>query len=188
MDGTLRALKVLREGSDREIEKLYSDLRPRFIAVLVKKFGASESQAVELYQNAFCILWEQCDGEKIQSISGSIDSYLIGIGKNVLREERRKTSDRLTPLDNVKSPSDNEMMESMANLGGDGLLEEAFDRLGDRCKNVLKMYYYREFNMESIASRMGLKNTDVAKKTKYECLKKMREIYLELTEKNETNK
>ena len=41
------------------------------------------------------------------------------------------------------------------------------------CKKVLELYYFKELNMEQIAEEMGYKNANVAKKKKYECLKKV---------------
>ena len=45
--------------------------------------------------------------------------------------------------------------------------------MGSPCKEILEMYYEKGYDMESIASRIGYKNADVAKKKKYECLKSL---------------
>jgi hypothetical protein len=47
--------------------------------------------------------------------------------------------------------------------------------IGSPCKEILEMYYEREYDMESIALKVGYKNANVAKKKKYECLKALEE-------------
>ena len=47
------------------------------------------------------------------------------------------------------------------------LTHQILEEIGDPCKSILLMYYFRNFSMESIASRMGYKNEGIAKKKKF---------------------
>ena len=56
------------------------------------------------------------------------------------------------------------------------LLQDAFDKLGERCKEVLKLFYYDENKLEEIQEKLGYSNKDVLKSQKSRCLKQLKDI------------
>src|SRR5690606_93544 len=52
-------------------------------------------------------------------------------------------------------------------------VKAAIEKLPDDCQQVLKLYYFNEYDMESIAREMGYKNADTAKSKKSLCMKKL---------------
>lgn len=58
------------------------------------------------------------------------------------------------------------------------ILDESFAQLGDRCKELLTLFYFKKQALARIAVLM--KHTEESIKTiKYRCMMKLREIYLE---------
>lgn len=123
-------------------------------------------------------MYENIRTDKLVNLDSSIAAYLIGVGKNLERDHRKNgwsknvytVEDDATILEGSETETiDPETAEQVGN---------ALNALGGKCRDILIMFYYKHYSMEVIADRAGLKNDHVAKKTKYECLKKLREIYL----------
>ena len=52
---------------------------------------------------------------------------------------------------------------------------EMINEMGDPCKSVLSMYYFRKMSMKNIAIAMKYSNERVAKVRKFKCLKRLKE-------------
>lgn len=52
-------------------------------------------------------------------------------------------------------------------------ISNAIEKLPDDCQQVLKLYYFKEFDMESVAREMDYKNANTAKSKKSLCMKKL---------------
>ena len=56
------------------------------------------------------------------------------------------------------------------------LVQKAMDLLQDKCRNILIMFYFDGFDMDTIAKANGLSSATVAKAKKYQCLKGLETI------------
>ncbi len=54
-------------------------------------------------------------------------------------------------------------------------VRENFLQLGDKCREILSMFYYRKKNLKEIADQYGMTEAS-AKNSKYRCLQKLREL------------
>lgn len=146
-----------------------------------RKQGVRDSERIsEWYQEAFFIFFEQVRNGQLNQLDSTVSTYLIGIGKNLGRDHRKKYWERKVEKKGVDVL---QFVEDEASTYGETAdpsaerLKTALSMIGAPCREVLNMYYYRRFSMEAIAERTGLKNENTAKKTKYECLKKLRKIF-----------
>ena len=55
--------------------------------------------------------------------------------------------------------------------------ENAFRELGERCQQLLQLFYVQKITFSVIATMMQFKSEKVAKNQKYKCLKKAKDIY-----------
>lgn len=172
-------ITAIKNGDDRALSQIYLANRPFFISWFKKNSGADESLITAWYQEAFFIMFENFRTNKLMQLDTGILAYLIGIGKNLERDHRKNgwskhvfscgEDSALAVNPQANETLDNDTAEQV---------RLAVDSLGEKCRQILMMFYYQKCSMKVIADRQGLKNEDVAKKTKYECLKKLREIYL----------
>jgi RNA polymerase sigma factor (sigma-70 family) len=58
------------------------------------------------------------------------------------------------------------------------LLRKCFEYLGEKCKNVLGLFYYKQQPMSKIAELTG-DTEDSIKTIKYRCMQRLRKLYLE---------
>ena len=171
---TKNELEQFREGSEVVMRNIYLNNKPKFIGYFNKGNSTNEFSVEDLYQDSFCVLHKNVMSGKIQTLSSEWSTLLIGIGKNLLRNQLRKKKEVVTdevperahmstPLHMVLSKEKSRRTMSILNL------------LGDTCKQLLVQFYYNEKSIIEISEIMGYANSNVTKKKKSLCLKKLRE-------------
>jgi len=55
-------------------------------------------------------------------------------------------------------------------------INRAFEQLGKKCKQLLKLFYYRGFDLEEIKNEMNLENKNTVKSQKSRCLSHLRKL------------
>lgn len=170
----------INSGDDKFLETVYALNRPIFIGWF-RKQGCPDDRISEWYQEAFFLFFEQVREGKLTKLEASVSTYLVGIGKNLDRQTRKnyweknvdkQGADILLTAENAWAQEEEDTLPETTEK-----VKRALARLGETCRQILIMFYYRRFSMEAIAERVNLKNENTAKKTKYECLKKLRETY-----------
>jgi len=56
------------------------------------------------------------------------------------------------------------------------LISQCFNRLGDPCRSLLDLFYYKKKSMEEIAVELNYKNAETAKNQKYKCMERLRKM------------
>jgi RNA polymerase sigma factor (sigma-70 family) len=65
-----------------------------------------------------------------------------------------------------------------------GFVEKALAKLGEKCQEMLQLFYGLGWNMTDIAKKLDLRNDKVAKVLKHRCLEKARGFVVELDSEN----
>ena len=174
-------LTLVKRGDDIFLKKLYEQNRPGFLRWFQANHQITEDDAVDLYQKSFTIFYFNVKDEKITSLNSNISTYLYGIGKNLVRELFREHKGRasLDEIPEIDTASD-ELFRLEEAAHQKSMVKNILEKLGDPCRSILLLYYFKNFSMDSIASELGYKNEGVVKKKKCLCLKKIREELLRL--------
>jgi RNA polymerase sigma factor (sigma-70 family) len=129
---------------------------------------------LDIYQETLLDFHRNVLDRKFDGHKSSIKSYIFGIAKNKIRNFLKRNSKKHEELRENDFPvEESDIDQTKLNV-----IIMSLERMGERCKNILTMFYYYNFDMETIALRMGLASSNVAKKTKYECLRKLKELAL----------
>lgn len=162
--------------SDRRKEtlaQLYSAHRDEFIQWCIKRFNVSPDQAMEAYQESVIIFYENIVSGKLKKLSSSAKTYLFAIGKNKLREFFRVSvklaHDDIVLLEELVEEPDTDK-EPFFNI-----MEKNFQKLNERCRELLNLFYFEQMSMDQITDQLSYKNVDSTKNQKYKCLKQLRE-------------
>ncbi len=171
-------LSLIRQGDERLLNQLYGDFRDRFLRWAMGRYQCVEDDAAEVYQKAFTILYFNIKNEKVTELTSSIETYLYGIGKNVFRERFKDKFNKVDSMDEhfEFKEMDMSIIDKHHQVHQKQTLHSLLIELGDPCKKVLTLYYFKKYSMESIAEAVGYKNDLVAKKKKYQCLKGLRKL------------
>ena len=176
MDSNRDILTTLREevieGDMSTFKSLYGSYKEEF-----KKFALRYTQDDELvadsYHDAFIALYENIIEGKLTELSSSLKTYVFSIGKytlfNKLRKEGKTVADddylQTVPADETAG-SDDERFDD---------IRKQLNLLGERCREILILFYYHRYTIDAIVRHMEYKNENTAKAHKSRCLKKLRE-------------
>ncbi len=167
----------IRDGDHAVTTRTYQKYRREFIMWLMKKYHCPEEDAKEVYQLSFLTFYTQISSAKLTHITSSIKTYLFGIGKNKYyqhqRTENRFVHDTMEHKHNWASEDDsmNDEQENRYQR-----LDEALDKLGEPCRQILVMVYYEKRAMEYITDKLGYKNSDTTKNQKYKCMCRLKKL------------
>lgn len=171
---------LLKQGESGALKQVYVRYRPDFIA-FGKTLSSSEDDSIDAYQDAIIVLQEKAYEGKLDALRCSLKTYLFSIGKYILFEKNRAKSN---PVLNVLSDdafSTIDIEYTSVQLNNNQLkLKKAFDKLGKKCREVLRLFYYRGFTIEEIKTHLNYDNNNVVKSQKSRCLKQLKEIIKDL--------
>lgn len=141
-----------------------------------------ESDAGEIYQRSFTVLYVNAKNGKLDSVEASIETYLYGVAKFVVLEWQREqqvfSESSSEELSSEKEIEEFHKIFEAAQIDDSMLrqMQDGLSQLGDKCQQILKLFYWKNYSMEAIARETGYKNESVAKKKKYSCLQKLKSL------------
>ncbi|MFN3997946.1 RNA polymerase sigma factor [Algoriphagus sp.] len=167
-------IALLKAGDRETIKTIYLDNQQGF-RLFAKRYTIDIEEINNTYQDAVIALVENAAKGKLDELQSSISTYLFGIGKYLIFKSN-KFSDRKVNLDAEEIESipwetyeeeskDEEIKE----------LKAQFEKLGTKCKELLRLFYYEAKSMDEIYLQLGYVSKDVLKSTKSRCLKSLKE-------------
>jgi len=167
-------ISKIKSGDHKPFYDLYKTHRQSFVDWATFSYNISREDCKDLYQETFIILWRNIHEGRLTHLTSDIKTYIYSIGKHLIINFIKKHSRTVTfepellinlsyaPMEMTEDRDHNKKM-----------VEEHLAKLDERERRILEMYYLEEKDMKTIASEMGYKNSDVAKKRKYEVFKKL---------------
>ncbi len=159
----------------KALYKHYSTVRG-----LVMKNSGSKQDAEDIYQEALIILFRKIK-EPDFKLTSSLSTFLIGICRfqwlGELRKRKISVGDFEREIDSAHIETYSSFIEEESKFK---TAEEALLKVGEKCRDLLRLFYFEKLDFKVIATRIGLANERVAKNQKYRCLEKAREYYLTL--------
>lgn len=174
---------ALKANNESVMKALYVT-NYRKVKTFVLQNNGSESDAKDIYQEAFITVWKKVQSDKFTPKNdSSLNGYLYQIAKNkwidYLRSAHHKktvSSDselRLVSIEKSDQTLDDKEVEN-DNLK---MIMDAFARMGERCKNILKQFYFNRKNYREIADDLDMQEASV-RNQKYRCMQKLRSAVL----------
>jgi RNA polymerase sigma factor (sigma-70 family) len=160
----LNEFQKLAEADDKALGDFYQTNRKDFLR-FGGRYGLPEEELLDVYQDACIVLIENARKGKLKTIKSSVKTYLFGIGKFLIFKRFKE-----------------------AVLHTDELPENAFDPfekrtitiplqlLGERCRSILKLFYYQEKKLDEICEELGYKDKKVLKSQKSRCMAQLRSL------------
>jgi RNA polymerase sigma factor (sigma-70 family) len=149
--------------------------RDEFIQWSAKNYSASSDQAKDAFQEAILDFHQNVIHGKLTELSSSLKTYLFQIGKhkllNILKKDRRMTyNDALHMINHGEVDI---FMEEENKAYTQEQISKAIEKIPEDCQKVLNLFYFKEYDMDSIAREMNYKNGDTAKSKKSVCMKNL---------------
>ncbi|RMG75929.1 MAG: sigma-70 family RNA polymerase sigma factor [Bacteroidetes bacterium] len=173
-------IREIRSGNREPLHTLYVAHRQSFVEWAGAKFRCGEEEARDIFQEVMLIFYENVTGGKIEQLRSHIRTYLFGIGRLLILQHFRKAG-RETDWPGGEEgmeqlPDEVQVGEHMELSERQEILRRAIHHLGDKCRQLLTLFYYHRYPTEAIMQALSYKNPDVVKSQKVRCMKSLREI------------
>jgi RNA polymerase sigma factor (sigma-70 family) len=182
-------IKNIRDGDYKEVVRFYDSYKKDFVRWAIRKFPVTKDDALDIFQDTMIALLKNIRKGKIEKFDYSVKSYLYAIGRNLLlnkvRFEKR--------FDNEIDESTAEKIAQQVVVFPDNaelntqLIDQLLQKLGEPCYTILKLFYYHNYSLESVAREIGSKRANVARAQKARCIKSLRDMFLESIQRRSTD-
>ncbi len=171
-------LHLVQSGDPSGLSFVYEKYRKEYINWIRRFSRCDPDDAIEYYQGAIVIFYENVMNGRLTQLQSSLKTYLFGVGKNLVLHEHRRTQRSLKVkaefhLQRHLAGTEQEMVEEENDLA---LIHRCFERIGDPCHKLLQLFYFHQKNMEEISAELGYKNPETAKNQKYKCMERLRKL------------
>ncbi|RAJ17994.1 RNA polymerase sigma factor [Olleya aquimaris] len=165
-------LEFFKAGQrDKAFKHLYN-LYPKIEKLILSK-GGKKADASDVFQEALIILNRNLEKADFK-LTASFYTYLYSVSRFVWKDMQNKfsTQELYDLKDNEVSHFHHVLEEKKYRFA-----ENAFRELGERCQQLLQLFYLKRIPFKEIAVTMQFKSEKIAKNQKYKCLKKAKDIF-----------
>ena len=174
-----RIIQLLREGERvRGFQKLYRNY-PAIKKLILSK-GGTKTDAEDVFQEALIIFYKKARTENFE-LTASIGTYLYSVSRFIWKDElKRRNKNREVEIESDLTPFHEELIGLVERESKIKQAELILKQIGDRCLQILKLFYYDKLSMRVIAGKLGFKSENVAKNQKYKCIEKAKQKFANL--------
>ncbi len=178
-------MKLNRTLSDQEIlEQIRSKTNPNqaisqlydqhfgMLEHYILQNSGSQDDAADLIQEVMLVFVKLVSDEKYRG-EASIKSLLYSICRNLWITELRKrkaTAARNERYEGEKDLFDSTINEQISRTENLKFVMDLFDKLGEKCRQILTLFYYEDYSMKEICEKMDFSSDQVLRNKKYKCL------------------
>ena len=173
-------LEKIKDGDDKGILELYRLYRDGFIHWAQQNHKIDEEGAADVFQDAMVSLHNNVVKGKLFELTSSLKTYLYAIGKNIIRKKFSKMSVSFgQDEDDIANTLTTEIIDDIALNERQQLVSSLLNHIGEPCRTILRLFYFKGFSMDAIAQRMEYKNENVAKTQKLRCISTLKKMIRE---------
>lgn len=135
------------------ISRLYLDVRMPFVKFIKKYAGIDTNEALELYQEAFYIMYCKLKDGGLPLLIPDLTKYIYGIGKNLIQNDYKRqqntTREAFNEIDTAVNPFE-EFSAALENNTKQEIVRKAVQALTDPCKSILYMFYWEKLHYDEM--------------------------------------
>ncbi len=172
----------LKNGSEEAFKEVYQQNRQLFLN-FAQKYGLGKEDLLDIYQDAYITFYENVMEGKLVQLTSTLSTYLISIGKYMILDRLRKNkhnvhNESVLNLAHQKDDLIETFELDIEELTPDEvLLERYFEELGEKCKAILIMFYYKRYSIREIKAAGNYNSENVVKSQKSRCLKTLKQLF-----------
>jgi RNA polymerase sigma factor (sigma-70 family) len=163
--------KIIELIRSQRQDKVFTTLYKYFPVVkkMILANGGRSEDAEDIYQDALIVFYKKA-GNPDFNLTSSINTYLYSIARYMWKDElRKKAQHSFTDIQDVHLP-EQEFISDVETENKYKPAEKVIAELGDRCKELLLLFYFESLKLKDIAPKMGYNSENTAKNQKYKCL------------------
>lgn len=169
-------LHAILKGKDTEvIESLYATVLPK-VKKHVCNNGGSLDDAYDVFQEAIMVFYKVVVSNRFDHEKYNIHGFLHTICKNQwinLVKKRINSQNRESKVEKVNPEST--ALEEIISIERKNAMNQLFDSLGDKCAEILTLFFHQQLSLKEIALKLGNMNEDAVKVKSHRCRKLLTE-------------
>ncbi|GMQ29853.1 sigma-70 family RNA polymerase sigma factor [Algoriphagus confluentis] len=163
-----------KSNPNQAINQLYEQHYGILENYILRNSG-NQDDAADLIQEVMLVFIKLVTQGKFRG-EASIKSFLYSICKNLWISELRKSksmSARNERYEMEKNEIDLDVSEEISRNENLRFVMELFEKLGEKCKQVLTLFYFDELPMKEICEKLEFSSEQVLRNKKYKCLQSL---------------
>jgi len=172
----------LKKRDRNALTSVYQDYKDEFFRFMFR-FNAKSDTLEDIFQDALIVLYENAQAGKLDHLKSTLKTYLFGTGKFMLfKHFRDSKTEVFTDEDYVFDNYEQAVIEDVYADDGPSdyqkMLMANFKKLGDKCREILELFYLQGLKLDEIVTVQGYENKNVVKSQKSRCLKSLKELIM----------
>lgn len=168
---------ALLTDRERTLEAIYAKTYP-MVRHYVKENSGTDEDAKDIFQEALITFYERAIHDQL-TLTSSVSTYLMGICKNLWRQELDKRARKTGLSDSLGDEVGEEV--TVDEEQPTAPLMNFVEQLGDTCRSILVSFYYFGQRLEQIAEQHGYRSVRSATVQKFKCLERLRKAVSHLS-------
>jgi len=165
-------------GQHTVLRRIYKESYPIVRSYVLANSG-TEPEAKDVFQEAVTNAWiNQQKGSYTPRDNQSVGAYVFTIAKYKWLDKLKSKSHKSTMRLVTEEVSEREQQDAGLDDIDVAYLNTLYARLDDKCKVMLKKFYFEKMSMREIAADLGVGEESV-RTMKYRCVMKLRKMHLE---------
>ena len=168
-------LDKLKQNDLTALDKAYLTYKKEFF-LFARTFSVSDDDIADIYQDTIISLYENVTSGKLNTLTSSLKTYLFAIGRFKLYRQIERNQKACYDEQVIYSSEEVQLFDIDMSEERKALLKSAIGRLGDKCRQILDLYYYKGMTLDEAQQFLHYSTKDVLKNQKSRCLKQLKEF------------
>ena len=170
----------LKKRDKKALTNVYQDYKTEFFRFM-SRYNAERNTLEDIFQDALIVLYENAQAGKLDQLKSTLKTYLFATGKFMLfkyfRDSKKEIhTDESYVFNNYEQAVIEDVYEDEGPDRRQQLLIANFKKLGDKCREILELFYLQGLRLEEIMTVQGYENKNVVKSQKSRCLKTLKDL------------
>lgn len=169
----------LKRRDRNALKDVYRQYKTEFFR-FASRYIKDDITLEDIFQDAIIAVYENALSGKLDNLKSSLKTYLFSTGKFMIFKKFRDTKELPTDETFIFDQKEKAVMEDVFEDEGPNehqkKLIENFKKLGEKCREILELFYLQGLKLEEIMTVQGYENKNVVKSQKSRCLKTLREL------------
>ncbi len=172
----IEALQGAKElETDKAFRYLYKTHYPMALQFVKNNSGGADD-AADVFQDVLVAFYQNVRNGTFKGDS-AIKTYLYAMIRNKWLVKLKKNSRMVKMEEPEKASAGTQILRNEnPDEALQKMVESMLEKVGERCRILLKLYYFDNLSMSEIAGRSNFDNENSAKTQKYKCMQKLIKI------------
>lgn len=165
-------IEAISKGRDKEvIDSLYATVLPNVKKHVVGN-GGSLDDAFDLFQEALMVFYRLAVTGKFDGTKYKVHGFVFTICKNLwINQMKKKATSQNWEKKREKDGWDDTVLDNIITIERKTALDQLFQTLGDKCIEILTLFFYNKLSLREISEKLGDMSEDAVKVKSHRCKK-----------------